>query len=101
MRGYYLGRFRDRHFIGAQVEYRFLPLPFPENTFWRRFGAALFLGTGTVFPGPDLPPVSDFVLAGGAGLRFLLFPDKDVYTRVDVAFTREGPTFYVLIGEAF
>ncbi len=101
MRGYYLGRFRDRHFLGAQVEYRFLPLPFFTDPFWRRFGASVFLGVGTVFPGPDLPPISDFVVAGGGGLRFLLFPDKDVYTRLDVAFTREDPTFYLLIGEAF
>ncbi|MEO1171428.1 MAG: BamA/TamA family outer membrane protein [Myxococcota bacterium] len=101
MRGYYLGRFRDRHFLGAQAEYRFLPLPFLTEPFWRRFGASVFLGAGTVFPGPELPPVSDFVLAGGAGLRFLLFPEKDIYTRLDVAFTAESPNFYLFIGEAF
>ncbi|MEL6186217.1 MAG: BamA/TamA family outer membrane protein [Myxococcota bacterium] len=101
MRGYYLGRFRDRHFVGAQLEYRFLPLPFFTDPFWRRFGASLFVATGVVFPGPDLPPVSDFVVAGGGGLRFLLFPDKDVYTRGDFAVTEEGTAFYLLIGEAF
>lgn len=101
MRGYYLGRYRDRHFVGAQAEYRFLPLPFFTDPFWRRFGASIFIATGTVFPNGGPPSVSDFVLAGGAGLRFLLFPDKDVYTRVDVAFTEEDPTFYILIGEAF
>lgn len=101
MRGYYLGRFRDRHYIGAQAEYRFLPLPFLPGPFWNRFGASLFIATGAVFPGPDLPSVSDFEVAGGAGLRFLLFPDKDIYTRLDFAVTREAPTFYLLIGEAF
>ncbi|MEO0814727.1 MAG: BamA/TamA family outer membrane protein, partial [Myxococcota bacterium] len=101
MRGYYLGRFRDRHFLGGQVEYRFLPFPFFTDPIWSRFGASVFLGTGTVFPGPDLPSVSDFVLAGGAGLRFLLFPEKDIYTRLDVAFTEEAPNFYLFIGEAF
>ncbi len=100
MRGYYLGRFRDRHFIGTQLEYRFLPFPF-TNSFARRFGATVFAATGSVFSGPQLPPLKDFVLAGGAGLRFLLFPDKDIYTRGDLAFTREGPAFYIFIGEAF
>lgn len=101
MRGYYLGRFRDRHFLGAQIEYRLLPFPFFSDPFWRRFGGSLFLGSGTVFPGPDLPSLSDFVIAGGVGLRFLLFPEKDIYTRLDVAFTVEDPTFYLYIGEAF
>ncbi|MEL6181832.1 MAG: BamA/TamA family outer membrane protein, partial [Myxococcota bacterium] len=100
MRGYYLGRFRDNHFVGTQAEYRFLPFPF-TNAFMRRFGAAVFGATGTVFPGPELPTASDFVVAGGAGLRFLLFPDKDIYTRGDLAFTNEGSSFYLFIGEAF
>ena len=99
MRGYYLGRFRDRHFVGGQAEYRFLPLPFFDSGFWRRFGASLFVAAGTVFS--DQPRRSDVVVAGGAGLRFLLFPDKDTYTRFDVAFTEEDPTFYLFIGEAF
>ena len=38
---------------------------------------------------------------GGAGLRFLVFPEKDIYTRVDVAFTQEGRGIYFFIGEAF
>ncbi len=54
LRGYYLGRFRDNHFVGTQVEYRFLPFPF-SNAFLRRFGASVFGATGAVFPGPDLP----------------------------------------------
>ena len=39
--------------------------------------------------------------AGGAGIRYLLFPEKDIYTRVDVAFTQEGNGIYIFIGEAF
>jgi len=38
---------------------------------------------------------------GGAGLRFLLFPEKDIYTRIDYALTKEGSGFYFFIGEAF
>ena len=32
--------------------------------------------------------------AGGAGVRYLIFPDKDIYTRIDVSFTREGSGVY-------
>jgi hypothetical protein len=96
MRGYYLGRFRDRNYMASQVEYRWLPFPFSK-----RFGGVLFMGAGNV-----APRVSDFALknvkiAGGGGLRFLLFPKKDVFTRLDFAFTRESTGFYIFIGEAF
>ena len=42
-----------------------------------------------------------FLPTGGAGLRFLIFPEKDIYTRLDVAYTREGRGVYFFIGEAF
>ena len=100
MRGYYKGRFRDRNYIGTQLEYRFLPFPF-QNPIMQRFGGAVFGSAGAVFPGPGRPTADDLVYAGGAGLRFLLFPDKDIYTRADFAFTEEGPGFYLFIGEAF
>ena len=35
------------------------------------------------------------------GLRFLLFPEKDIYTRLDIAFIQEGRGVYIFIGEAF
>jgi len=96
MRGYYTGRYRDQNLTAAQVEYRWLPFAFS-----RRWGAALFLGAGLV--DPDLLPArTDHIrLAGGGGLRFLLFPRKDIYTRIDLAFTREGTGAYFYIGEAF
>lgn len=98
MRGYYLGRYRDNNLIAGQLEYRMLPLPL---SFTRRWGAAVFAGSGAVFDRiPELSP-RHFVWSAGAGLRFLLFPHKDIFTRLDVAFTREGPGFYIFIGEAF
>ncbi len=98
MRGYYLGRFRDNNQIATQVEYRFLPLPLG---FTKRWGAALFAGTGTVFPNVRSLSVNNWVWSAGGGVRFLLFPKKDIFTRLDVAFTQEGPGFYIFIGEAF
>nr|WKN38432.1 BamA/TamA family outer membrane protein [Tunicatimonas sp. TK19036] len=96
MRGYYLGRYRDNTLVATQVEYRFLPFPFS-----RRWGAAAFLSAGGVAPSPRKINLGDWVVAGGAGVRFLIFPAKDVYTRIDVAFTEEGPGYYFFIGEAF
>ena len=98
MRGYYYGRYRDRNQMAAQVEYRFLPIPL---RFTDRVGAALFAGGGTVFDEFSGLGASNFVFSGGAGLRFLLFPKKDIWTRLDVAFTREGAGVYIFIGEAF
>jgi hemolysin activation/secretion protein len=98
MRGYYYGRYRDRNQIAAQVEYRFLPIPF---NFTDRIGAAVFAGAGKVFPDMRNFNLDNVVVSGGAGLRFLLFPKKDIYTRLDVAFTAEGTGFYLFIGEAF
>jgi hypothetical protein len=40
-------------------------------------------------------------LASGGGLRFLLFPKKDIFSRLDFAVTREGTGIYIFIGEAF
>lgn len=96
MRGYYLGRYRDRAMVAGQVEYRWLPFPFSK-----RWGGAAFLGLGQVAPEVSELQLSRLLPAGGVGLRFLLFKKKDIYTRVDVAFTEEGPGFYFFIGEAF
>ena len=96
MRGYYLGRYRDQNLLAAQVEYRILPFSFSK-----RIGASAFLAAGQVY-GADQPfSWQQFLPTGGAGLRFLIFPEKDIYTRLDVAYTREGRGVYFFIGEAF
>lgn len=96
MRGYYTGRFRDKNQLAAQAEFRMLPFSFAK-----RWGAAVFGGTGTVFNRFSNLSLKNFVWAGGAGLRFLLFPKKDIFTRLDFALTKEGSGFYIFIGEAF
>ena len=98
MRGYYSGRYRDLNQIALQAEYRFLPLNLP---FTKRLGAALFAGTATVFNDRQAIKMKNFVWSAGGGVRFLLFPKKDIFTRFDVAFTEEGTGFYIFIGEAF
>jgi hypothetical protein len=75
-----------------------LPLPF---SFTKRWGATVFGGAGTVFNRFNTLTSSNFVWSAGTGVRFLLFPKKDIYTRADIAFTKEGNGVYIFIGEAF
>ncbi len=96
MRGYYYGRYRDKNLLAAQAEYRILPFAFSK-----RFGATLFLSTGAVAPTISTFSAADFKIAGGAGLRYFLFPKKDIFIRMDMGLTREGRGFYFFIGEAF
>jgi outer membrane protein assembly factor BamA len=96
MRGYYLGRYRDNTLVAMQSEYRFLPFPFSK-----RWGAAFFASVGTVAASPDQINMEFLKVAGGTGVRFLIFRSKDIFTRIDVAFTEDGPGYYFFIGEAF
>ncbi|WP_370087497.1 BamA/TamA family outer membrane protein [Ekhidna sp.] len=96
MRGYYLGRYRDNTLLATQTEYRFLPFPFSE-----RWGAAAFVGVGTVSDGISKLDLRKLKVAGGTGVRFLIFRSKDIFTRFDVAFTEDGLGYYFFIGEAF
>lgn len=96
MRGYYLGRFRDRHLLASQIEYRMLPFSFAK-----RWGGTLFFAAGEVFSSDQSFKLNKLLPTGGGGIRFLLFPERDIYTRLDFAITGEGNGFYFFIGEAF
>ena len=96
MRGYYLGRYRDKNLVAGQVEYRILPFEFSE-----RWGASVFLAAGQVYGDEYGFNWDQFLPTGGAGIRYLIFPEKDIYTRIDVSFTEEGRGVYFFIGEAF
>lgn len=93
MRGQYLGKYRDKQYVAAQAEYRFLPFGFSK-----RLGGAVFASAGAV---SSSFPSQNYKLAGGAGLRYLLFPKKDIFTRFDLGFEKEGYGIYFFIGEAF
>jgi len=96
MRGYYYGRFRDNNLLALQSELRLLPFSFAK-----RWGASVFLAAGQVYPDWNALQFNQFKIAGGGGIRFLIFPQKDIYTRLDFAITEEGTGFYFFIGEAF
>lgn len=96
MRGHYLGRYRDKNLVAGQVEYRILPFEFSK-----RWGASVFLAAGQVYGDEYGFNWDQFLPTGGAGIRYLIFPEKDIYTRIDVSFTEEGRGVYFFIGEAF
>jgi hypothetical protein len=96
MRGYYQGRYRDKNLLAAQVEYRILPFAFSK-----RWGAAVFAAASAVAPELRAFQLDKTQFAAGGGLRYLLFQKKDIFLRLDVGFTREGPGFYFFTGEAF
>lgn len=96
MRGYYSGRYRDKNMLATQLEYRMLPFSFSK-----RIGATLFAGTAVVAPTISSFRFDNLKLSGGAGIRYLLFPKKDIFVRLDVGVTKEGLGFYFFTGEAF
>jgi len=96
MRGYYTGRYRDKNMIAAQVEHRWLPFGFSK-----RFGAVAFAAAGVVAPSFSEFNTNYLRPSGGVGLRYLLFPKRDIYLRFDVGFSEDGPSFYLFTGEAF
>ena len=96
MRGYYAGRYRDRKLIAAQVEHRWLPFKFS-----RRLGGTVFAAAGAVSPRYGDFSLADVKPAGGVGLRYFLFPKKDIFLRFDLGVTPGGVGFYIFTGEAF
>lgn len=98
MRGYFLGRFRDKKQLSAQVEYRMLPV---KLGFTDRWGATVFTSAGSVFDDFSNWETNKVRWAAGAGVRFLLFQKKDIWARLDYAYTPDENGLYITIGEAF
>lgn len=92
LRGYFQGRYRDKVYAMAQIEWR-VPL------FWR-IGGALFAAGGDVFP--DLGHLAEARLkaAGGGGLRVNVGQTQRVNIRVDGAVAPGSTGLYLTIGEA-
>ena len=93
MRGYYLGKFRDKNMCSFQAEHRWLPFSFSK-----RIGGAVFAGVGSV---SDNLSFNKLLWTAGGGVRFLLFPKRDVFTRIDLGINPYGYGVYFFIGEAF
>jgi len=94
MRGYYLGAFRDKVSVDAQVEYR-MPV-------WNIFGIAGWIGTGRVADYYGNLGLAGFKLSYGGGLRIRVDSKHDTNLRFDYGFGPGGINgFYVNFGEAF
>ncbi|WBA44086.1 BamA/TamA family outer membrane protein [Hymenobacter canadensis] len=93
MRGYYEGRYLDRNYAAAQVEYRR-----PLTT---RLGVVGFVSAGKVAPRLHDFNFRDVHPAAGAGLRFKLVKAENLNLRLDAAFGDSGGTFYLNVAEAF
>jgi len=94
MRGYYLGRFRDKNLIMLQTEWR-------RMLFWR-IGMVAFAGFGNVSS-----QINQFVFdntrsSAGLGLRYMLDTKERINVRFDYAIGEDGSDgFYVAFREAF
>lgn len=96
LRGYYMGRYRDRNMAVTQGEWR--------QDLWGRWGWVLFGGSGQV--GRELRDLTnrDFLNSAGAGIRYRLADQQRVNVRLDFGWTREQgtlPSTYLYILEAF
>ncbi len=96
MRGYYLGRYRDKNYLASQAElrYRFHP----------RFGIVGFSGLGSTFSKENS---SRYVASYGGGLRYFFSLEHNSSIRFDYSFGEQRPGekrqsgFYLSLSEAF
>ena len=93
VRGYYMGKYRDRNAAAVQAEYR-APL-------WRRLGAVAFAGAGVVMPRWSAFDAGDVKPGYGAGLRYALSKEERVNVRADFGFGQRSSGLYLTLGEAF
>jgi outer membrane protein assembly factor BamA len=93
MRGYYIGRYRDKNLAAVQAEYR-LPVV------WR-FGIVGFAGLGGVSDRMGGFRWKDFRYSFGVGLRFKIFPSEGTNLRVDFAFGENSSGIYFTALESF
>ncbi len=94
MRGYFMGRYRERFMIAGQAEYRF-PI-------WWRFMGAAFVGAGDVFYNAKDFTRQKLKVSGGLGLRLTLDAKERFNLRFDAAFGRiNARGFYLSLTEAF
>ena len=93
LRGYEIGRYRDRAMFAGQGEYRF-PLG-------GRFGAVAFAGTGKV--GAEFGEMGNepWLSSVGVGVRWLASQKARVNLSFDLARSRDGTSAYMYVKEAF
>lgn len=92
MRGYYEGRYRNKHKIEAQVELR--------QHVWKRNSVVAWVGAGTVFNKFSSMRMGHVLPNFGIGYRWEF--KKDVNVRLDYGFGKSGQSGFIFnINEAF
>jgi len=93
IRGYQVGRFRDRRMFATQAEYR--------KILTNRLGFVLFAGVGEVAHTWDSFDSENLLPGGGTGIRFNLAKKQRINMRADVAYGTTGWSWNFFLGEAF
>lgn len=93
MRGILEERYADHSIVVSRAEYRF-PLI-------GRFSGALFLAAGTMAAELEDHALTNLLVSGGGGIRYLLDPKDHVKVRIDFGVSSEGSRIYIQIFEAF
>ena len=92
MRGYYEGRYRDKHKIETQLEIR--------QHIWRRNGIVIWAGAGTVFNKFSAMRMKNILPNYGLGYRWEF--KKNVNIRLDYGFGKAGQGGFIFnVNEAF
>jgi len=93
MRGYYLGRYRNRQMLSFQTEIRL--------AIYKRLGMTVFASFGNVAD-DILNLTQKLPLAGcGLGIRYMLDEKNQANLRLDFAIGKDGHGIYFGYGEAF
>jgi outer membrane protein assembly factor BamA len=93
LRGYFEGKYRDKHLLILQSEYR-------RPLFWR-VGCAAFGGVGVVAESFNTLKTNNIRYNFGAGLRFQIDKAQKINVRADYGFGHRSSGFYLTFGEAF
>lgn len=92
MRGYYEGRYRDKHSLEATVELR--------QHVWKRNGIVVWVGAGTIFPKFSALRSKQILPNAGVGYRWEF--KKNMNVRLDYGFGKSGQSGFLFnINEAF
>lgn len=91
MRGYYFGQYRDKDEIDLTLELR--------QHVWRRSGAVVWIGAGTVFP--KFTQMRWYKVLPNAGIGYRWEFKKNSNVRVDLGIGRGQTAFIFNINEAF
>ena len=102
LRGYYMGKYRDKSMAYGIVEYRHMfgsPAKYKSGNFWAKCGFVAWVGTGTIGETPF--DWNKWKLNFGAGLRFQKQPGKNFRLDIGKEPGQPGMQVYMNMTEAF